>query len=109
MLSDLNDAYKFYDGETEGYVTMPHFRNILQNFGFHKMSKKEIDEELKKADPEFLKRTGVDFNGIRQVVALRWMKSGREDESKDCFKLIDKRDRNYIQPNDLITHLKDYL
>ena len=29
MLSDLNDAYKFYDGETEGYVTMPHFRNIL--------------------------------------------------------------------------------
>ena len=35
---------------------MTHFRNILHNFGFHRLSKKEIDEELRKHDPDFLKR-----------------------------------------------------
>ena len=40
---------------------MSHFKNILHNFGFHKMPKKDIDDELKKADPDFVERTAVDF------------------------------------------------
>ena len=40
---------------------MSHFKNILHNFGFHKMPKKDIDDELKKADPDFVKRSAVDF------------------------------------------------
>lgn len=50
LLADLQDAFSFYDKEESGYITMPHFRNILHNFGFHKMAKKEIDDELKRAD-----------------------------------------------------------
>jgi len=54
--ADLQDAFSFYDKEDSGFISMTHFRNILHNFGFHKMSKKEIDDELKRADPEFLKK-----------------------------------------------------
>lgn len=56
LLADLQDAFAFYDKEESGYISMPHFRNILHNFGFHKMSKKEIDDELRRADSQFLQR-----------------------------------------------------
>ena len=56
VLADLQDAFAFYDKSNDGYISMTHFRNILHNFGFHRLSKKEIDEELKKHDSDFLKR-----------------------------------------------------
>ena len=56
VLADLSDAFNFYDKQGDGYISMTHFRNILHNFGFHRLSKKEIDEELKRADSDFLKR-----------------------------------------------------
>ena len=60
ILADLTDAFHYYskDDDKDGgnYITMQHFRNILHNFGFHRLSKKEIDEELRKHDPDFLKR-----------------------------------------------------
>ena len=109
VLADLQDAFNFYDKENNGYISMTHFRNILHNFGFHRLSKKEIDEELKKADPEFLKRQAVDFDCVKYVVGYRWTKSGKEDEARECFKLFDKRDRNYINAGDLKQVLSNYL
>ena len=88
---------------------MTHFRNILHNFGFHRMSKKEIDDELKKADPEFLKKQNVDFDTVKFVIGYRWNKGGKEDEARECFKLFDKRDRNYINSSDLKAVLSNYL
>ena len=46
LLSDLQEAFKFYDKEESGYISIPHFRNILHNFGFHRLSKREIDADL---------------------------------------------------------------
>jgi Ca2+-binding EF-hand superfamily protein len=73
------------------------------------MSKKEIDDELKKADPEFLKKQNVDFDTVKFVVGYRWNKGGKEDEARECFKLFDKRDRNYINSSDLKAVLSNYL
>ena len=109
VLADLQDAFAFYDKEDTGYISMTHFRNILHNFGFHRMSKKEIDDELKRADPEFLKRQMVDFDTVKFVVGYRWNKGGKEDESRECFKLFDKRERNYITPSELKQVLSNYL
>lgn len=109
ILADVSDAFAFYDKEETGFISMQHFRNILQNYGFHRMSKKEIDDELKRADPEFLKRQAVDFDTVKYVVGYRWHKGGKEDESRECFKLFDKRDRNQINHNDLKTVLSNYL
>ena len=53
ILQDLTDAFDFYDPEKDGFIRMNHFRNILHNFGFHKLSKKEIDDELKRHDSQF--------------------------------------------------------
>ena len=110
VLADLNDAFNFYDKEQNGYISMTHFRNILHNFGFHRFSKKETDEELKtRADPDFLKRQAVDFDTVKYCVGYRWNKSGKDDEARECFKLFDKRDRNYINAGDLKQVLSNYL
>ena len=109
VLADLQDAFSFYDKEEQGYISIAHFRNILQNFGFHHMSKKEIDDELKKADSDFLKRLSVDYDTVKFVVGYRWNKGGREDESRECFKLFDKRDRNQVNANEVKGVLSNYL
>ena len=109
VLADLQDAFAFYDKENNGYISMTHFRNILHNFGFHRLSKKEIDEELKKHDSDFLKRQAVDFPTVKYACSYRWNRSGKEDEARECFKLFDKRDRNFIVAADLKQVLSNYL
>ena len=47
MMADLTDAFEFYDKGNDGVISIAHLRNILHNFGFHSMQKKDIDEELK--------------------------------------------------------------
>ena len=109
ILSDLQDAFRHYDKEDSGIISITHFRNILHNFGFHKMSKKEIDDELKRNDIDPNKRQSVDFDAVRLAVAYRWNKGGKDDEARECFKLFDKRDKNYISANDLKAVLPNYL
>tara|TARA_B110000503_G_scaffold96621_1_gene145270 strand:- start:347 stop:457 length:111 start_codon:yes stop_codon:yes gene_type:complete len=36
------------------------------------MQKKEIDEELKQADPDFLRRTAVEYPVVKYVIGRRW-------------------------------------
>ncbi len=109
LLADLQDAFSFYDKEESGYITMAHFRNILHNFGFHRMTKKEIDDELKRADPQFLNRASVDFDTVKFVIGYRWNRGGKDEESREAFRLFDKRERNYITTNELKSVLSNYL
>lgn len=88
---------------------MAHFRNILHNFGFHKMTKKEIDDELKRADSQFLQKQSVDFDTVKLVIGFRWNKGGKDEESREAFRLFDKRDKNYITPNEIKQVLGNYL
>ena len=77
MLNDLTDAFDFYEkGMGLNVIAIDHFINILKNFGFHKMDKKSTDAELMKANPDFPKCTGVDFNFVKYVVASRWNRGG---------------------------------
>ena len=72
IIQDLQDAFAFYDKSNDGFISIAHFRNILHNFGFHSMQKKEIDEELKQADPDFLRRTAVEYPVVKYVIGRRW-------------------------------------
>ena len=110
LLTDLQDAFSFYDKDDTGYISFAHFRNILQNFGFHKMSKKEIDDELKRGsqiDP--IKTTQLDFNQVKSAITYRYTKGGSTDEAKECFKIFDKRERGQLTINDLRSVLPHYL
>ena len=60
------------------------------------MTKKEIDEELKRNDIDPNKRSVFDFDCVRLAVAYRWNKGGKEEEARECFRLFDKKEKNYI-------------
>ncbi len=90
-------------------MSLEDFRNILHNFGFNKMTKKEIDDELKKNDIDPNKRSSIDFDSVRLAISYRWNKGGKEDEARDCFRLFDKRDKTYITVNDIKAVLPNYL
>lgn len=109
LLADLQDAFTFYDKEESGYISMAHFRNILHNFGFHRMTKKEIDDELRRADSQFLQKQSVDFDTVKLVIGYRWNKGGKDEESREAFRLFDKREKNYITPNEIKHVLGNYL
>ena len=108
-LADLSDAFNYYDKEAQGYITMPQFKNILQNFGFHAKQLKDQQEELRKNDPDILRRTGIDENACRAFIGYRWAKGGKQEEAGECFKLFDKKDRGIINAGDLKGVLNNYL
>ena len=114
MAADLEECFNHY--LEEGEFTIPDylFKNILQNFGFHKMGPRDIEEELKKSDPEFLKRNCVDFPFVRHVVTYHWNRgirseSGKEEEARECFGLFDKRGRGQITAQDIKPVLAQFL
>ena len=100
ILNDLQECFNYYDKENTGIISDALFRNILQNFGFHKMTPRDIEDELKRTDPEFHKRNAVDFAFVKHVVSFHWFKglkeAGRDAEALECFKLFDKRDAGVI-------------
>ena len=110
MLFDLTEAFFFYDKEECGYISINHFRNILHNFGFHRLSKREIDADLNKCDNDFQKRNCVDFPFVKHVVAFRHItKNGRDDEAKECFRVFDKKERNVVSMQEIKTVLQEYI
>ena len=88
---------------------MNHFRNILHNFGFHRYSKKDIDEELKKGDPNILSRNAIALPEVKYFVTKRWNKNGSYEEARECFKLFDKREKDMINASDIKGVLTSYL
>ena len=114
MASDLEECFNYYAEENEYTIPENLFRNILQNFGFHKMGPRDIEEELKKSDAEYIKRTHMDLQFVKHVVAYHWNKgirseSGKEEEAKECFRLFDKRDRQVITAQDIKPVLAQFL
>ena len=74
MVTDLQDAFDFYDKDNERFISMSHFRNILTNFGFHNLSTKEVNDECRKHDPDFLKRHGFKYDFLQFCVGYRYIK-----------------------------------
>ena len=106
----MTEAFNFYDKEETGLISIAHFRNILHNFGFHRLSKRDIDTDLMRCDPDFMKRNCVDLSFCKHVVGYRWAaKGGREEEARECFKVFDKKDRGSVSLIEIKTILGEYI
>ena len=109
VASDLQDSYNLFDKENLGVISIQQFKNILHNFGFSKMSITELANDLKYFDPDFTKRTGVDFDFLKAVVSYRYMKTGLQEECKEAFRVFDKKDRQSITIQDMKAVFDEYL
>lgn len=70
-MADLTDAFDFYDRENSGFIKMSNARNILNNFGYWKVPKKDVDDELTKNGLD-IHAESMDFETLKTVVAYRW-------------------------------------
>ena len=68
ILVDLRDAFEFYDKKKEGFIGMQHFQNILHNFGFADMTKKETEQELGKLGVDLQGKSGIGFPELQCVI-----------------------------------------
>ena len=113
IINDLEECFNYYDTEKLGYIPDSLFRNILQNFGFHKSQPREIEMELLKTDPEFPNRNAVSLKFCQQVVAYHWFKGlkepGKDAEAIECFKLFDKKETSKITEGNLREVMQKYL
>lgn len=73
------------------------------------MTKKEIDDELKKNEIDPNKRTQIELEWVQLAVGYRYNRGGKDEEARECFKLFDKKEKNYITINDLKGVLPNFL
>ena len=71
QLADLVDAFEFHDKENQGSIKMSNARNILNNFGYWKIPKKDVDDELTKNGVD-IHNESIDFETLKQIVSHRW-------------------------------------
>ena len=109
ILSDLREAFDMFDKDKQDAISISQFKTIIDCFGFQKLSLNEYNQDLKRLDPEFPKRTGVDFEFLKCAVAVRWNKTGLYEEAKDAFRVFDKKDKHYITVRDLKDVFDEYL
>ncbi len=60
---------------------MINFRNILHNFGFWRMSKKDIEDELKNHID--LTRKTVNLNQVLSVIQARWYSPSHQGPERE--------------------------
>lgn len=82
-----------FDKDQLGIISIQQFKNIVHNFGFSKLSINDVTADLKRLDPDFAKRTGVDFEFLKCAVSYRWNKSGQQEEARDAFRVFDKKEK----------------
>ena len=111
MLSDLTDAFNYYEkNQGMGVISIDHFKNILHNFGYHKSNKKDQDQDLTRAHPDFHRCSGVDFPFTKYVIAQKWNKNGgAQEEAVECFKLFNKRNHDTITAQEVKATLNEFL
>ena len=113
ILNDLEECFNHYDEERNGWIPDHLFKNILQNFGFHKMGPRDIETELSKSDPKIADRNAMDLKFCKHVVNWHWYKglkeAGKDAEAQECFNLFDKKGKNTISIADIKPVLQDFL
>ena len=104
-MEDLRDAFNYYAKDNR--VTVAHFKNIIHNFGFHNLSKKDMDEELKQISIDLNKQKEFQFEQVALAVTRRLMRNkGMQAEAQECFEFIDQNNKKYVNAQDLGKVLK---
>lgn len=101
-MADLRDSFNFFDSENSGQVTLAHLKAILQNFAQSNVTRKEISEEITNAIGG---SRVADWNDLVAIMGKLTAGNHREIETKETWKVLDKRDRGVVSYQDFKTGL----
>lgn len=79
---------------------MQHVRGILWNFGFWKMSKKDIERELMAVgiDP---RKSALDWSELLRIVSARYQNGGKEQMNREVFACFDQSGKGRVSFQDM--------
>lgn len=101
----MRKAFSLYEDEAApGVIPMQHVRGILWNFGFWKMSKKDIERELISIGIDPRKST-IEWSELMRIVSGRYNNGGKEQMNREVFSCFDKTGKGRINFQDMKTVL----
>jgi Ca2+-binding EF-hand superfamily protein len=109
QIEDMRRAFALYEDENSpGVIAMQHVRGILWNFGFWKMSKKDIERELSTLgiDP---RKQSLEWGELLRVASARYQSGGKEQMNREVFQCFDKKGKGNISFQDMKTILSSAL
>ena len=109
QIEDMHKAFSLYEEEgVRGSIPMQHVRGILWNFGFWKMSKKDIERELVAVgiDP---RKASLDWSELLRIVSARYQNGGKEQMNREVFSCFDQAGKGRVTFQDMKTVLSSAL
>ena len=101
QIEDMHKAFSLYEEEgVRGSIPMQHVRGILWNFGFWKMSKKDIERELMAVgiDP---RKSSLDWSELLRIVSARYQNGGKEQMNREVFACFDQGGKGRVTFQDM--------
>ena len=105
----MRKAFSLYEDEgNRGVIPMQHVRGILWNFGFWKMSKKDIERELSSVGIDPRKST-IEWGELMRIVSQRYQNGGKEQMNREVFSCFDKKNKGSVTFQEMKTVLSSAL
>ena len=105
ILGDLRDSFDHFDPEKTGYIGLHHLKAILQNFAMKNATRKEIEDDIFRV----VDGDKAEWTDLLKIISAKYALGGAEGEIRDLFRIFDKRERGYSNPNELKNKLKEHL
>jgi len=108
QLDDLRIAFSIYEIEKTGTILLSNLRVLLWNFGYWRISKKDMEKLLKSVDFD-LRRTTIEWKDVLGLIARKYAGSWTQQETHDTFVALDRRDRGSVTQVELKARLQGLL
>ena len=108
QLDDLRIAFSIYEIEKTGTILLSNLRVLLWNFGYWRISKKDMEKLLRSVDFD-MRKTTIEWKDVLGLIAKRYASSWTQQETHDTFVALDRRDRGSVTQTELKTRLQGML
>jgi Ca2+-binding EF-hand superfamily protein len=89
VIMDIKDAFAYFDPESQGFITVSQLKALLQYIAGGVYARKDLERAMK----EIGDRQTIDLKDAEKIAYNVWIESGHDQESRDMFKLFDKKEK----------------
>jgi Ca2+-binding EF-hand superfamily protein len=102
VITDINDAFIYFDPENTGSITVSQLKALLQYIAGGVYARKDLENAMKDVGDS----PTVERKEAEKIAYNVWLETGYEQESKDMFKLFDKKEKGFTNIDEIRTVLQ---
>ena len=89
VITDIKDAFTYFDPDGQGFITVSQLKALLQYIAGGVYARKDLEKAMK----EIGDSQTVELKEAEKIAYNVWIDAGYEQESKDMFRLFDKKEK----------------